>query len=99
MGFLWSSLNTKLYNKGESTRHIDWKLFAKTEKLYTKKYEEETNLRCHLIVDNSASMHYPEVKTQSLDNLNKIGFLGSGCGFVDGSFKATTRCGGFEHLF
>lgn len=73
-GFSVEFSEHKLYNKGESTRHIDWKLFAKTEKLYTKKYEEETNLRCHLIVDNSASMHYPEVKTQQLDNLNKIGF-------------------------
>ena len=73
-GFSVEFSEHKLYNKGESTRHIDWKLFAKTEKLYTKKYEEETNLRCHLIVDNSASMHYPEVKTQRVDNLNKIGF-------------------------
>ena len=63
-----------LYNKGESTRHIDWKLFAKTEKLYTKKYEEETNLRCHIIIDNSASMHYPIVKEQGVTTFNKIGF-------------------------
>lgn len=73
-GFSVEFSEHKLYNKGESTRHIDWKLFAKTEKLYTKKYEEETNLRCHLIIDNSASMHYPMVKEQSVDNLNKIGF-------------------------
>ncbi|MDY0781623.1 DUF58 domain-containing protein [Tenacibaculum sp. IB213877] len=73
-GFSVEFSEHKLYNKGESTRHIDWKLFAKTEKLYTKKYEEETNLRCHIIIDNSASMHYPIVKTQSLNNLNKIGF-------------------------
>ena len=73
-GFSVEFSEHKLYNKGESTRHIDWKLFAKTEKLYTKKYEEETNLRCHIIVDNSASMHYPEVKSQSLESLNKIGF-------------------------
>lgn len=73
-GFSVEFSEHKLYNKGESTRHIDWKLFAKTEKLYTKKYEEETNLRCHIIVDNSASMQYPEVKTQQIDNLNKIGF-------------------------
>ncbi len=64
----------KIYNPGESTKHIDWKLFAKTDKLYTKKYEEETNLRCHLIVDNSASMYYPVVKRLDLDHLNKIGF-------------------------
>ncbi|WP_299046446.1 DUF58 domain-containing protein [uncultured Polaribacter sp.] len=73
-GFSVEFSEHKLYNKGESTRHIDWKLFAKTEKLYTKKYEEETNLRCHIIVDNSASMHYPVVKKQTIDNLNKVGF-------------------------
>lgn len=73
-GFSVEFSEHKLYNKGESTRHIDWKLFAKTEKLYTKKYEEETNLRCHIIIDNSASMHYPQVKQQRLDSLNKIGF-------------------------
>lgn len=73
-GFSVEFSEHKLYNKGESTRHIDWKLFAKTEKLYTKKYEEETNLRCHIIIDNSASMHYPVVKMQQLDTLNKVGF-------------------------
>ena len=73
-GFSVEFSEHKLYNKGESTRHIDWKLFAKTEKLYIKKYEEETNLRCHLIIDNSASMHYPILKNQSIHNLNKIGF-------------------------
>jgi len=73
-GFSVEFSEHKLYNNGESTRHIDWKLFAKTEKLYTKKYEEETNLRCHIIIDNSASMHYPVVKKQTLEHLNKIGF-------------------------
>ena len=73
-GFSVEFSEHKLYNKGESTRHIDWKLFAKTEKLYTKKYEEETNLRCHIIIDNSASMHYPIIKQPTLDNLNKISF-------------------------
>mgnify|MGYP006082640763 FL=1 len=73
-GFSVEFSEHKLYNKGESTRHIDWKLFAKTDKLYTKKYEEETNLRCHIIIDNSASMHYPVVKKQTVDNLNKVGF-------------------------
>ncbi|QVY65058.1 DUF58 domain-containing protein [Polaribacter sp. Q13] len=73
-GFSVEFSEHKLYNKGESTRHIDWKLFAKTEKLYTKKYEEETNLRCHIIIDNSASMHYPIVKKQTVESLNKVGF-------------------------
>ncbi len=73
-GFSVEFSEHKLYNKGDSTNHIDWKLFAKTEKLYTKKYEEETNLRCHIIIDNSASMHYPYIKKQTLKNLNKVGF-------------------------
>ena len=73
-GFSVEFSEHKLYNNGESTRHIDWKLFAKTEKLYTKKYEEETNLRCHIIIDNSASMHYPILKKQTVNSLNKVGF-------------------------
>ena len=61
-GFSAEFAEHKIYNNGESTKHIDWKLFAKTDKLYTKRYEEETNLRCHMILDNSASMYYPQVE-------------------------------------
>ncbi|MDT0678399.1 DUF58 domain-containing protein [Autumnicola musiva] len=80
-GFSAEFAEHKIYNDGESTKHIDWKLFARTNKLYTKRYEEETNLRCHLIVDNSASMHYPKLSKQSIGSLNKIGFsaLASAC--------------------
>jgi uncharacterized protein (DUF58 family) len=73
-GFSAEFAEHKIYNQGESTRHIDWKLFAKTDKLYTKRYDEETNLRCHLIIDNSPSMHYPLTKKQEIGSLNKIGF-------------------------
>jgi len=73
-GFSAEFAEHKIYNNGESTKHIDWKLYAKTDKLYTKRYEEETNLRCHLIVDNSSSMHYPALKQFSINSLNKIGF-------------------------
>nr|WP_299074244.1 DUF58 domain-containing protein [uncultured Allomuricauda sp.] len=73
-GFSAEFAEHKIYNPGESTKHIDWKLFAKTDRLYTKRYEDETNLRCHMILDNSASMYYPEVKQLAIDNLNKIGF-------------------------
>ena len=73
-GFSAEFAEHKIYNNGESTKHIDWKLFAKTDKLYTKRYEEETNLRCHMILDNSASMYYPEVKNSGISDLNKIGF-------------------------
>lgn len=58
-GFSVEFAEHRLYNTGESTRHIDWKVFAKTDKLFTKRYEEETNLRCQLVIDHSASMHYP----------------------------------------
>ncbi len=67
-GFSVEFAEHRLYNSGESTRHIDWKVYGKTDKLFTKRYEEETNLRCHLIIDNSSSMHYP------LHNKGKITF-------------------------
>lgn len=59
-GFSVEFAEHRLYNTGESTRHIDWKVYAKTDRLYTKRYEEETNLRCQLVIDNSSSMYYPE---------------------------------------
>ncbi|MEM7110112.1 MAG: DUF58 domain-containing protein, partial [Bacteroidota bacterium] len=58
-GFSVEFAEHRLYNTGESTRHIDWKVFAKTDRLYTKRYEEETNLRCQIVIDNSSSMRYP----------------------------------------
>jgi len=58
-GFSVEFAEHRLYNTGESTRHIDWKVYAKTDRLYTKRYEEETNLRCQIVLDNSSSMHYP----------------------------------------
>lgn len=67
-GFSVEFAEHQLYNSGESTRHIDWKVFAKTDRLYTKKYEEETNLRCHLVLDCSSSMYYPQ------DTRDKITF-------------------------
>ena len=73
-GFSAEFAEHKVYNAGESTKHIDWKLFAKTDRLYTKKYEEETNLRCHLIIDNSSSMHYPNLKAGQQFYESKIGF-------------------------
>lgn len=58
-GFSVEFSEHRLYNKGESTKHIDWKLFGRTDKLFVKKYEEETNLRCQIILDTSSSMYYP----------------------------------------
>ena len=73
-GFSAEFAEHKIYNPGESTKHIDWKLFAKTDRLYTKRYEEETNLRCHFILDNSSSMHYPKLKENQPFYESKIGF-------------------------
>ena len=58
-GFSVEFSEHRLYNPGESTRHLDWKVFARTDKLFVKRYEEETNLRCHLLLDVSPSMYYP----------------------------------------
>lgn len=59
-GFSVEFAEHKLYNEGESTRHIDWKVYARTDRLFTKRYEEETNLRCLIAIDTSPSMHYPQ---------------------------------------
>ena len=73
-GFSAEFAEHKVYNVGESTKHIDWKLFAKTDRLYAKRFEEETNMRCHLIIDNSSSMHYPKLKSSQNFYESKIGF-------------------------
>lgn len=59
-GFSVEFAEHRLYNTGESTRHIDWKLYARTEKLFVKRYEEETNLRCQIVIDTSSSMQFPK---------------------------------------
>ncbi|WP_320110516.1 DUF58 domain-containing protein [Draconibacterium orientale] len=61
-GFSVEFAEHRLYNQGESTKHVDWKLFARTDKLFVKQYEEETNLRCQLVVDTSSSMLFPYTK-------------------------------------
>ncbi len=58
-GFSVEFAEHRLYNTGESTKHIDWKLYARTEKLFVKRYEEETNLRGQIILDISSSMLFP----------------------------------------
>ncbi len=67
-GFSVEFAEHRLYNSGESVKNVDWKLFARTDKMFTKRFEEETNLRCQLIVDSSSSMFYPE------DSINKFQF-------------------------
>ena len=73
-GFSVEFAEHRLYNSGESTRHIDWKLFARSDKLFVKRFEEETNLRCQLILDTSSSMYYPNFDKITFDKPNKILF-------------------------
>ncbi len=73
-GFSVEFAEHRLYNSGESTRFIDWKLYGRTDKMFIKRFEEETNLRCQLVVDNSSSMHYPEPDKKNPQQLNKITF-------------------------
>jgi len=67
-GFSVEFAEHRLYNNGESIKNIDWKLLARTDKLFVKQFEEETNLRCHLLLDTSSSMNFPE------KGLNKLQF-------------------------
>ena len=67
-GFSVEFAEHRLYNTGESTKDIDWKVYARTDKVFSKRYEEETNLRCTILIDNSSSMYYPK------ENNGKITF-------------------------
>ena len=73
-GFSVEFAEHRQYNTGESTRHMDWKLFGRTEKLFVKKYEEETNLRCQILIDTSASMYFPNGVAPEGMEMNKIKF-------------------------
>ena len=58
-GFSVEFAEHRHYNPGDSTRYIDWKLYARTDKHFVKRYEEETNLRCQIVIDHSSSMFFP----------------------------------------
>ena len=75
-GFSVEFAEHRLYNAGESTRNIDWKVYGRTDKLFVKKFEEETNLRCQLVVDASSTMYYPweEKQPDKYKYLNKFCF-------------------------
>ncbi|MFC2101877.1 DUF58 domain-containing protein [Bacteroidota bacterium] len=73
-GFSVEFAEHRLYNSGESIKNIDWKLYGRTDRLYVKRYEEETNLRCQILIDNSSSMYYPVLEKPDIDHPNKITF-------------------------
>jgi len=71
-GFSVEFAEHRLYNSGDSLKHLDWKLLARTDKMFLKRYEEETNLRCHVLIDVSNSMNFPEVSPRA--NESKLSF-------------------------
>ena len=73
-GFSAEFSDYRQYNPGESTRHIDWHLYGRTDKLFVKRFEEETNLRCQLVIDRSASMLYPLERQGNMESPNKLTF-------------------------
>ncbi|MCH2044733.1 MAG: DUF58 domain-containing protein [Saprospiraceae bacterium] len=74
-GFSVEFAEHRIYNPGDSVKNIDWKVYARTDRLYTKQYEEETNLRCQIILDTSSSMYFPESpKQKGKPFVNKLAF-------------------------
>lgn len=69
-GFSVEFAEHRLYNQGDSTKDIDWKVYARTDKLFVKKFEEETNLRAQIVIDTSSSMYFPKERTGN--ELNKL---------------------------
>jgi len=70
-GFSVEFAEHRQYNTGESVKYIDWKLYARTEKLFVKRFEEETNLRAMVVIDTSSSMLFP---FKSGNPVNKLSF-------------------------
>ncbi|MEL6865343.1 MAG: DUF58 domain-containing protein [Bacteroidota bacterium] len=73
-GFSVEFAEHRLYNPGEATKNMDWKVYARTDKLFIKRFEEETNLRCQIVIDSSSSMYFPEVSKKSSAYINKLRF-------------------------
>ncbi len=57
-GFSVEFAEHRPYNTGDDLKHVDWRVYAKSERFYVKQYEEETNLRCYVLLDTSSSMFY-----------------------------------------
>ncbi|NNE28002.1 MAG: DUF58 domain-containing protein [Saprospiraceae bacterium] len=107
-GFSVEFAEHRLYNTGQSTRNIDWKVFARTDKLFVKRFEEETNLRCQIVIDASSSMYFPEEKGNLGIGRNKLRFSAMaaaslmnllqkqrdafGLSIFDSSLQQHTRC-------
>jgi uncharacterized protein (DUF58 family) len=70
-GFSVEFAEHRIYNLGENLKNVDWKVYARTDKMFSKRYEEETNLRCQILLDVSSSMYFPDATKPAK---NKLGF-------------------------
>lgn len=104
-GFSVEFAEHRLYNPGESTKDIDWKVYARSDKMFVKKFEEETNLRCQIVMDTSSSMYFPKTDSKtpnklefsamaaaSLMNLLKKQRDAFGLSLFDSQLNEHTRC-------
>ncbi|HNB82307.1 MAG TPA: DUF58 domain-containing protein, partial [Chitinophagaceae bacterium] len=103
-GFSVEFAEHRLYNAGDNLKHIDWKVYGRVDKLFVKKYEEETNLRCQIVIDTSSSMLFPEESDQpnklqfsclaaaALTTLLKKQLDAVGLSFFDTSLSLHTAC-------
>lgn len=71
-GFSVEFSDHREYNEGEPLKDIDWKIVAKTERYYVKRYEEETNLRCYILLDHSKSMFYQSRGLSKIEYATKL---------------------------
>ena len=78
-GFSVEFSEHRMYNNGDSIKNIDWKLYARSDKLFVKRFEEETNLRCHLIIDSSSSMFFPFAENEKYNNKLHFSLFSSAC--------------------
>ena len=69
-GFSVEFAEHRLYNQGDPLKHIDWRVYGRTDKLFIKRFEEETNLRCCIVLDTSSSMQFPK----DIQKVNKLQF-------------------------
>ena len=68
-GFSVEFAEHRQYNPGDNLRNVDWKVYARSDRMYTKRYEEETNLRCQVVVDASSSMYFPGERDDARNKL------------------------------
>lgn len=91
-GFSVEFAEHRLYNNGDSIKNIDWKLYGRTDRLFVKRFEEETNLRCQLVLDVSSSMYYP------VSGMNKVMFSACSAAILMELFKKQRDAFGLSYF-